>query len=78
MKLARILHIEIYSEILCVFDLQISLVAPHDRLDMQLPSNTKAVRDLRFSPRDRLLLVASLGKKLSIIRFACACFKIFF
>ncbi|KAL1822696.1 hypothetical protein ACET3Z_009474 [Daucus carota] len=46
---------------------KISLVAPHDRLDMQLPSNTKAVRDLRFSPRDRLLLVASLGKKLSII-----------
>ncbi|KAL8125996.1 hypothetical protein AgCh_013331 [Apium graveolens] len=46
---------------------KISLIAPRDRADMQLPANTKVVKDLRFSPHDKLLLVASLGKKLSII-----------
>lgn len=46
---------------------KISLIAPHNRADIQLPANMKAVKDLRFSPHDRLLLVASLGKKLSII-----------
>jgi hypothetical protein len=47
---------------------QISLVAPNEREDIQLPENTKAVRALCVKPDTRLALLASLGKKLSVVR----------
>ncbi|KAI8563273.1 hypothetical protein RHMOL_Rhmol03G0100100 [Rhododendron molle] len=46
---------------------KMSLIAPHERENIALPVNTKAVRDLRVAPHGRLALLASLGKKLSII-----------
>ncbi|KAG5556834.1 hypothetical protein RHGRI_007178 [Rhododendron griersonianum] len=46
---------------------KMSLIAPHGRENIVLPVNTKAVRDLRVAPHGRLALLASLGKKLSII-----------
>ncbi|XP_076960630.1 uncharacterized protein LOC143637044 [Bidens hawaiensis] len=46
---------------------KISLVAPNEREDIHLPANTKAVRALCVKPCTRLALVASLGKKLSIV-----------
>ncbi|XWS43549.1 hypothetical protein CRYUN_Cryun16bG0113600 [Craigia yunnanensis] len=47
---------------------KMSLVAPYERLDISLPSGTKAVRDLRICPSDgSLVLFASLGKKLSVL-----------
>ncbi|KAK1406453.1 hypothetical protein QVD17_41752 [Tagetes erecta] len=46
---------------------KINLVAPNDREDIHLPVNTKAVRALCVRPCTRLVLLASLGKKLSIV-----------
>ncbi|KAL6987345.1 RING-type E3 ubiquitin transferase [Sarracenia purpurea var. burkii] len=46
---------------------KMSLIAPHERENIQLPFSTKAVRDLRVAPHGRLTLLASLGKKLSVI-----------
>ncbi|PWA59326.1 transducin/WD40 repeat-like superfamily protein [Artemisia annua] len=46
---------------------KISLVAPNEREDIQLPENTKAVRALCVKPDTRLALLASLGKKLSVV-----------
>ncbi|CAI9097954.1 OLC1v1034481C1 [Oldenlandia corymbosa var. corymbosa] len=46
---------------------KISLLTPHERENIQLPVNVKVVKDLRVSPHDRLALLASLGKKLSVI-----------
>ncbi|KAI3795844.1 hypothetical protein L1987_38504 [Smallanthus sonchifolius] len=46
---------------------KISLVAPYEREDIHLPANTKAVRALCVRPCTRLALLASLGKKLSIV-----------
>ncbi|KAF6171454.1 hypothetical protein GIB67_017978 [Kingdonia uniflora] len=47
---------------------KISLIYPYESENIHLPPNTKAVRDLRVSPRsDRLALVASIGKKLSVV-----------
>ncbi|XVF07838.1 hypothetical protein REPUB_Repub06bG0174200 [Reevesia pubescens] len=47
---------------------KMSLVAPYERQDIQLPSGTKAIRDLRFCPSNGgLALFASLGKKLSVL-----------
>lgn len=46
---------------------KISLLAPHDRENIQLPPSIKAVKDLRVSPHAKLALLASSGKKLSVI-----------
>ncbi|KAJ4977806.1 hypothetical protein NE237_008586 [Protea cynaroides] len=47
---------------------KISLIYPDEREDIHLPHNTKAVRDLHVSPcSSKLALLASLGKKLSIL-----------
>ncbi|KAI7751055.1 hypothetical protein M8C21_008706 [Ambrosia artemisiifolia] len=46
---------------------KVSLVAPNEREDIHLPSNTKAVRALCVKPYTRHALVASLGKKLVIV-----------
>ena len=46
-----------------------SLIHPHEMEDILLPSGTKAVKDLCVSPANsRLALLASLGKKLSVLR----------
>ncbi|KAL8245791.1 hypothetical protein R6Q59_007007 [Mikania micrantha] len=46
---------------------KISLIDPSVREDIHLPSNTKAVRAVCVRPCSRLALIASLGKKLSIV-----------
>lgn len=46
---------------------KISLVGPDEREDIELPLNTKAVRALCVRPCSRLVLIASLGKKLSVV-----------
>ncbi|CAK9165614.1 unnamed protein product [Ilex paraguariensis] len=46
---------------------KMSLIAPDEREDIQLPVSTKAVKDLHVSPHGRLALFASLGKKLSVL-----------
>ncbi|XAR69148.1 hypothetical protein NMG60_11000632 [Bertholletia excelsa] len=46
---------------------KMSLMAPYEREDVQLPVNTKAVRDLSVAPDGKRVLVASLGKKLSVV-----------
>ncbi|GMP50302.1 hypothetical protein CsSME_00016974 [Camellia sinensis var. sinensis] len=46
---------------------KMSLIAPYERENIDLPVSTKAVRDLRVAPHGRLALLASLGKKLSVI-----------
>ncbi|XP_043699819.1 E3 ubiquitin-protein ligase RFWD3 [Telopea speciosissima] len=47
---------------------KISLIHPDEREDLHLPHNTKAVKDIHVSPSSsRLALLASLGKKLSIL-----------
>lgn len=48
--------------------MQISLLVPQEIEKIQLPPNTKAIRDLRILP-NRLALLASLGRKLSLFRF---------
>ncbi|KAK4578692.1 hypothetical protein RGQ29_028686 [Quercus rubra] len=51
----------------CSFVLQINLICPHENEDIQLPKRIRAIKDLRVSPCGRLTLLASLGKKLSIL-----------
>nr|KAJ0223680.1 hypothetical protein LSAT_V11C200061470 [Lactuca sativa] len=46
---------------------KISLLAPSEREDIELPANTKAVRALCVRPCSRLVLLASLGKKLTVV-----------
>ncbi|XP_057984270.1 uncharacterized protein LOC131168670 isoform X3 [Malania oleifera] len=46
---------------------KMSLMNPQDSENILLSSYTKAVRDLRVSPHGGLALLASLGKKLSIL-----------
>ncbi|XP_019167749.1 PREDICTED: E3 ubiquitin-protein ligase RFWD3 [Ipomoea nil] len=46
---------------------KMSLLSHHEKEDIQLPLNIKAIKDLHISPYDRLVLVASLGKKLSVL-----------
>nr|XP_043631206.1 E3 ubiquitin-protein ligase RFWD3-like isoform X2 [Erigeron canadensis] len=46
---------------------KISLAAPDEREDIQLPGNTKAVMSLCVRPCSRLALLASLGRKLSVV-----------
>lgn len=63
-----------------IFELiQINMINPGGSEKIQLPMSTKAVKDLHLSPCGRLALLASLGKKLSIIRFICyrACLNYF-
>ncbi|KAI8006179.1 E3 ubiquitin-protein ligase RFWD3, partial [Camellia lanceoleosa] len=50
---------------------KINLTDPNQSEDIKLPSNTKAVKDLHVSPCGRLVLLASMGKKLSIISMGC-------
>lgn len=56
--------------------LQINLICPLESEDIQLPQSTKAIKDLCVSPCGRLTLLASLGKKLSILRFAYYIFMV--
>ncbi|OMO81790.1 hypothetical protein CCACVL1_12209 [Corchorus capsularis] len=45
-----------------------SLVAPHEKENISLPSGAKAIRDLHICPSDgSLALLASLGKKLLVL-----------
>ncbi|ONI23781.1 hypothetical protein PRUPE_2G207900 [Prunus persica] len=46
---------------------KVNLINPLENEDIQLPPGTKAIKDLRISPCGRLTLLASLGKKLSIL-----------
>ncbi|KAF2295628.1 hypothetical protein GH714_033346 [Hevea brasiliensis] len=46
---------------------KINMINTHENEDIQLPPGTKAVKDLKISPCGRLTLLASLGKKLSIL-----------
>ncbi|KNA14167.1 hypothetical protein SOVF_109620 [Spinacia oleracea] len=46
---------------------KMSLVSPHEQENVQLPSSVKAVRDLHTSSFARLALLASMGKKLSVL-----------
>ncbi|KAL0002765.1 hypothetical protein SO802_016546 [Lithocarpus litseifolius] len=46
---------------------KINLICPHENEDIQLPKTIRAIKDLRVSPCGRLTLLASLGKKLSIL-----------
>lgn len=46
-----------------------SLIPPHEKEDILLPSNVKVIKDLHFSPSNgSLALFASLGQKLSVLR----------
>ncbi|KAH6825355.1 hypothetical protein C2S53_016782 [Perilla frutescens var. hirtella] len=46
---------------------KVSLFSNHEREDIRLAENTKAVKDLQVSPHGGLVLLASLGKKLSVL-----------
>lgn len=46
---------------------KMSLITSHEKEDIHLPVGFKAVKDLRVSPHARLVLLASLGKKLSVV-----------
>ncbi|KAL3579375.1 hypothetical protein D5086_020879 [Populus alba] len=46
---------------------KINLINPRENEDIQLPPSTKAVKDIQISRCGRLALLASLGKKLSIL-----------
>ncbi|KAH8497351.1 hypothetical protein H0E87_019864 [Populus deltoides] len=46
---------------------KINLINPRENEDIQLPPSTKAVKDIQISPCGKLTLLASLGKKLSIL-----------
>ncbi|CAI9118847.1 OLC1v1020474C1 [Oldenlandia corymbosa var. corymbosa] len=75
---ARLFDVDVYNQSLIVARMlsgmggtiilsKISLLASHDRADnFQLPANTKFVKDLRVSPHDRLVLLASQEKKVSV------------
>uniref|UniRef100_A0A6N2M3D4 RING-type E3 ubiquitin transferase n=1 Tax=Salix viminalis TaxID=40686 RepID=A0A6N2M3D4_SALVM len=47
---------------------KINLINPRENEDIHLPPSTKAVKDIQISPCGRFTLLASLGKKLSILR----------
>lgn len=48
---------------------QMSLIYPNETEDIQLPPNTKAVKDLRISSLNGdLALYTSLGKRLAVLR----------
>ncbi|KAI3471867.1 hypothetical protein Pfo_028555 [Paulownia fortunei] len=67
---ARLFDIDSSSEIF-LFARRLSgmgdLLSNNEKEDIRLPENTKAVKDLRVSPHARLVLLASLGKKLSVL-----------
>ncbi|KAJ6717615.1 E3 UBIQUITIN-PROTEIN LIGASE [Salix purpurea] len=46
---------------------KIKLINPRENEDIHLPPSTKAVKDIQISPCGRFTLLASLGKKLSIL-----------
>ncbi|KAL2487336.1 Transducin/WD40 repeat-like superfamily protein [Abeliophyllum distichum] len=46
---------------------KMSLIPSHEKEDIHLPVTLKAVKDLRVSPYTKLVLLASLGKKLSVV-----------
>ncbi|GER54283.1 transducin/WD40 repeat-like superfamily protein [Striga asiatica] len=46
---------------------KVCVLHSNEKEDIRLPENTKAVKDLRLSPDARLVLLASLGKKLSVV-----------
>ncbi|KAB5538983.1 hypothetical protein DKX38_016516 [Salix brachista] len=46
---------------------KIYLINPRENEDIHLPPSTKAVKDIQISPCGRFTLLASLGKKLSIL-----------
>ncbi|KAJ6311485.1 hypothetical protein OIU77_013279 [Salix suchowensis] len=46
---------------------KIYLINPRENEDIHLPPSTKAVKDILISPCGRFTLLASLGKKLSIL-----------
>ncbi|XP_057979214.1 uncharacterized protein LOC131165423 isoform X2 [Malania oleifera] len=46
---------------------KINLIYPRENEDIQLPASTKAVKDLHVSSCGRLVLLASLGKQISIL-----------
>ncbi|CAA3029587.1 E3 ubiquitin- ligase RFWD3 [Olea europaea subsp. europaea] len=46
---------------------KMSLIPSHEKEDIHLPVGFKAVKDLRVSPHARIVLLASLGKKLSVV-----------
>ncbi|XP_075079753.1 uncharacterized protein LOC107827739 [Nicotiana tabacum] len=46
---------------------KISLLPPHEREDILLPASMKTIKDLHVSPHERVILLASLGKKLSVL-----------
>ncbi|PIN10305.1 RING-finger-containing E3 ubiquitin ligase [Handroanthus impetiginosus] len=46
---------------------KVSLLFNYEKEDILLPENTRAVKDLQVSPHARLVLLASLGKKLSVL-----------
>lgn len=46
---------------------KISLLPPHEREDILLPVSMKTIKDLHVSPHERFILLASLGKKLSVL-----------
>lgn len=49
-------------------------MSPQQSEDIQLPPGTKPIKDLHVSPCGRFTLLASLGKKLSFLRFAYSIF----
>lgn len=60
---------------ICIIGLpQFNLMSPQQSEDIQLPPGTKPIKDLRVSPCGRFALLASLGKKLSFLRFAYSIF----
>ena len=49
-----------------------SLIPPFEMEDILLPSTTNGIRDLHISPSNSsLALYASIGKKLSVLRYDC-------
>ena len=66
------MHLCLFVQLFCLIGmnscLQINLAYPHENEDIQLPTRIKAIKDLRVSPCGRLTLLASLGKKLSVLR----------
>ncbi|XP_041998342.1 E3 ubiquitin-protein ligase RFWD3-like [Salvia splendens] len=46
---------------------KVSLISDQEREDIHLAETTKAVKDLKVSPHGGLVLLASLGKKLSVL-----------
>ncbi|KAL8040368.1 hypothetical protein ABFX02_10G093600 [Erythranthe guttata] len=46
---------------------KVSMLSNDEREDIRLPENTKAIKDLEVSPHATLVLLASLGKKLSVL-----------